>query len=92
LNINDTGKDEILDKIMEKIVILEMKYYRERGWLGSGERASIREEIAKHRMNYNTIVTKRADRAEPNRIKSLHVPGPMSEAEKLKLIQLIEST
>jgi hypothetical protein len=92
LVIDDKSKDEVLDKIMERIVILQKEYHDKRGWLGWEQRAAIREEIAKHAMNYNTIVVKRADRAQPNKAKPLYQPGPQSESEKLALLQLIEST
>jgi hypothetical protein len=92
LIVDDKSKDEVLDKIMERIVILQKEYHSKRGWLGTEQRAKIREDIARHAMNYNTIVTKRADRADPNRSKPLYQPGPMPEAEKLALLQLIEST
>jgi hypothetical protein len=92
LIVDDKSKDEVLDKIMEKIVTLQKEYHDKRGWLGSEQRKQIREDIARHAMNYNTIITKRSQRAEPNRKKPLYQPGPMPEAEKLALLQLIEST
>jgi hypothetical protein len=91
LIVDDKSKDEVLDKIMDRIIVLQKEYHDKRGWLGWERRAAIREEIAKHALNYNTIIVKRANKAEPNRRPSLYQPGPMPEAEKLKLLQLIES-
>lgn len=92
LVVDDKSKDEVLDKIMERIIFLQNEYLKMWHWLGPVSRAAIREAIAKHAMNYNTIVMKRANKSAPNRLKPLYQPGPMPEAEKLKLIQLIEST
>jgi hypothetical protein len=92
LIVDDKSKDEVLDKIMERIVELQKEYHDKRGWLGWERRAAIREEIAKHAMNYNTIVVKRANRAEPNKLPSLYKPGPQSELENTLLLSLIDST
>lgn len=92
LIVDDKSKDEVLDKIMDRIIVLQKEYHDKRGWLGWERRAAIREEITKHALNYNTIVVKRANKSAPNRLKPLYQPGPQSEAEKLELMQLIEST
>jgi hypothetical protein len=91
LVVDDKSKDEVLDKIMDKIILLQKEYHDKRGWLGWERRAAIREEIAKHAMNYNSIIVKRSDRAAPNRLPSLYQPGPQSELEKQLLLSLIDS-
>lgn len=89
LVVDDKSKDEVLDKIMEKIVALQNEYHNQRGWMGYERRHEIRETIAKHRMNYNTIVVKRANKSTP--VKSLYQPIPQSDKEKAELLELIES-
>jgi hypothetical protein len=92
LIVDDKSKDEVLDGLIESIHKLQIHYYKERGWMGTPQREEYRTKIAKLTMAYNMVLQKRIDRADPHRIKSLKVPGPMGEAEKLALLQLIEST
>lgn len=92
LIIDDKSKDEVLDKIMDNIILLQNQYLKDWHWLGPEKRAEIRETISKHTMNYNTIVVKRANKAQRNLLPSLYQPGPQPLSEKIALLELIDST
>jgi hypothetical protein len=92
LIVDDKSKDAVLDEIMVKIVQAQKKYHDEWHWLGPKKRAELRETINKMSMNYNMLVVKRYNKSNQSMRRNLHVPGPMPEAEKLALLQLIEST
>jgi len=75
---------KLLDDMLEKINKVSLELARTR----PAFRKEIQDKLDMMTANYNMMI----DKHSGNKIKSLYVPGPMSEAEKLKLIQLIEST
>ncbi len=89
---DDDSKNKELNDLADSIYRKERFYYENWGWLGQKGRLELLDTIYKLQFNYNTIIEKRDRRVHPNRIRDLCVPGPMPEAEKLALIQLIESS
>lgn len=91
MNINDTSKDQVLDDLLANInkaqLFLTDNYYS----LNENGMRDVKEKIRKLTLLYNQMIEKRVNRANSYMLRPLKVPGPQSEEEKRKLLELIDS-